>query len=108
VTASGRTRAPRAQTQAKVLAALRAAPGSTTAAVATATGIPANAAAAIISRLVTQGRVRRLDGGGYAAVVTLAGVAATDAAPATADAAPTASDTLGAQAPATPETQTPQ
>jgi winged helix-turn-helix DNA-binding protein len=108
VTASGRTRAPRAQTQAKVLAALRAAPGSTTAAVATATGVPTNTAAAIISRLVKQGRVRRLDGGGYAAVVTLVGAAATDAAPATADGAPGASDTLGAQASATPETQTPR
>jgi len=105
VTASGRTPAPRGQTQAKVLAALRAAPGSTTAAVATATGIAANTAAATISRLVKQGRVRRLDDGGYAAGEMPAGAAATNTAPATA--APAGSDRPGAHAPATPETQTP-
>jgi predicted transcriptional regulator of viral defense system len=104
VAASGRTPAPRGQTQAKVLAALRAAPGSTTAAVATAAGIPANTAAATVSRLVKQGRVRRLDDGGYAPVETPAGAAQMGAAPATDAAA--ASDTPGAQAPATPETQT--
>jgi hypothetical protein len=105
VTASGRTPAPRGQTQARVLAALRAAPGSTTAAVATATGVPANTAAATISRLVKQGRVRRRDDGGYAAVETPAGAAATNTAPA--PAAPAGSDTPGAHAPAMPETQTP-
>jgi hypothetical protein len=44
-------------------------------AVATAAGIPANIAAATISRLVKQGRVRRLDEGGYALVETPAGAA---------------------------------
>ena len=59
---------PRGQTQAKVLAALAAAPGSNGPAVAKASGISSNVAAATISRLVKQGRVRRLDGGGYALV----------------------------------------
>jgi len=93
VAASGRTPAPRGQTQAKVLAALRAAPGST-AAVATAAGIPTNVAAATISRLVKQGRVRRLDEGGYAPVEA----AQIGAAPAHTDAA-AASDTPGSAAP---------
>jgi hypothetical protein len=107
VAASGRTPAPRGQTQARVLAALRAAPGSTSAAVATAAGIPANVAAATISRLVKQGRVRRLDEGGYAPVETPAGAAQMEAAPASTDAA-AASETLGAPAPAATDTQTPQ
>jgi DNA-binding MarR family transcriptional regulator len=49
-----------------VLAALRAAPGSTTASVATATGISASTVGATISRLVKQERVQRLQEGGYA------------------------------------------
>jgi hypothetical protein len=106
--ASGRTPAPRGQTQAKVLAALRAAPGSTTAAVATAAGIPTNTAAATISRLVKQGRVRRLDEGGYAFVETLAGAAQLGAAAATTDAAAAASDTPGAAAPAATDAETPR
>jgi hypothetical protein len=65
---SRRKPAPRGQTQAKILAAIGAAPGSTTAAVAKATGIPTNTAAATISRLAKQGRVRRLDQGGYTLV----------------------------------------
>jgi hypothetical protein len=56
-----------AQTQAKVLAALRAAPGSNTATVAEAAGVPAKTASATISRLVKQGRMRRLDDGGLRA-----------------------------------------
>ncbi len=63
-----RQQAPRGQTQAKVLKALEAAPGSTAAAVAKASGVPTNVAAATISRLVKQGRVRRLEGGGYTVV----------------------------------------
>ena len=86
-----RARAPRGQTQAKVLAALRAAPGSTTASVATATGISASTVGATISRLVKQERVQRLPEGGYAPAelpVNPAANAATD-------------DTPSAQAPAT-------
>jgi Winged helix-turn-helix DNA-binding len=60
--------APRGQTRAKVLAALAAAPGSSAAAVAKASGISPSVAAATISRLVKQDRVRRLDQGGYAVV----------------------------------------
>jgi hypothetical protein len=104
---SGHGPAPRGQTQAKVLAALRAAPGSSSAAVATAAGIPTNTAAATLSRLVKQGRVRRLDEGGYVLVETPAGAAQIYAAPATIDAAAAASDTPDAQAPATPDTETP-
>jgi hypothetical protein len=85
VAASGRPPAPRGQTQARVLAVLRAAPGSTSAGVGAAAGIPTNVAAATISRLVKQGRVRRLDEGGYAPV-----------------------GTPGAPAPAATDTQTPQ
>ena len=85
--ASGRPPAPRGQTQAKVLAALRAAPGSTSAAVAAAAGIPSNTAAATLSRLVKRGRVRRLEEGGYALVETPAGAAQTGTASATTDAA---------------------
>ena len=66
--ASRRKPAPRGQTQAKVIAALGAAPGSTAAAVAKDSGVSTNVAAATISRLVKQGRVRRLDQGGYAVV----------------------------------------
>lgn len=62
--------APRGQTRAKVLEALTAAPGSSTAAVAEAAGISPSVAAATISRLVKQGRVRRVDKGGYAVVET--------------------------------------
>jgi Winged helix-turn-helix DNA-binding len=101
-----RTRAPRGQTQAKILAALRATPGATTATVAKSTAIPASTVAATVSRLVKQGRVRRLDEGGYAVLETPADAAAMNAGPATADAAPAASDT---QAPAseTPQAQQP-
>jgi len=68
-----RKQAPRGQTQAKVLAALGAAPGSSAAAVATASGITTNVAAATISRLVKQGRVRRLEGAGYTLVEAATG-----------------------------------
>ncbi len=108
VAASGRPPAPRGQTQATVLAALRAAPGSTSAAVAAAAGIPTNTVAATISRLVRQGRVRRLDEGGYALVETPAGAAQLGAAPATTDAAAVASDTPGAAAPAANDAETPR
>jgi hypothetical protein len=107
--ASGLPPAPRGQTQARVLAALRAAPGSTSAAVATAAGIPTNIAAATISRLVKQGRVRRLDEGGYALVDTPAGAAQIGPAPAPTDAAAAASDTPGSAAPpAATGTETPR
>jgi len=66
--ASRRKPAPRGQTQAKVLAALSAAPGSTAAAAARDSGVSTNVVGATISRLVKQGRVRRLDQGGYAVV----------------------------------------
>jgi hypothetical protein len=102
---AGRKPAPRGQTQAKVLAALRAAPGSTTAMVAEAAGIPTNAASATISRLVKQGRVRRLDEGGYALVETPAGPEPTSTAPATGDTAPTTSEAPGGQAPPQPATR---
>jgi hypothetical protein len=62
------TKAARArpgQTQLRVIEVLRAAPGSTSTAVAKAVGISANAAAATISRLVKQGRVQRRAEGGY-------------------------------------------
>ncbi|MEA2194040.1 MAG: hypothetical protein QOG42_474 [Solirubrobacteraceae bacterium] len=68
-----RVRAARAapgQTQSRVIEQLRSGPGSTSTAVAGALGISANAAAATISRLVKQGRVRRLETGGYAASET--------------------------------------
>jgi predicted transcriptional regulator of viral defense system len=51
-----------------VLEALAAAPGGTSAAVAQAADISPSVAAATISRLVKQGRVRRLDEGGYTVV----------------------------------------
>jgi hypothetical protein len=76
--------APRGQTRAKVLDALVHAPGSSPAAVATASGISPNVAAATISRLVKQGRVRRLEDGGYAVVEASAGPP--EAAPAAASA----------------------
>jgi hypothetical protein len=65
-----RTPAPRGQTRAKVLEALAAAPGSSSAAVAKAAGISPSVAAATISRLVKQGQVRRLDESGYAVTHT--------------------------------------
>jgi hypothetical protein len=58
--------APRGQTQAKVLAALEAAPGSGPAAVAKASGVSTSVAAATLSRLAKQGRVRRVGRGRYA------------------------------------------
>lgn len=72
---TGRSRARRAtirraapgQTQLRVIDQLQSNPGSTSTAVAAAVGISANAAAATISRLVKQGRVSRLETGGYAA-----------------------------------------
>jgi hypothetical protein len=66
---SPRKAAPRGQTEAKVLAALAAAPGSGPAGVAKASGVSTGVAGATLSRLAKQGRVRRLDGGGYANVV---------------------------------------
>jgi predicted transcriptional regulator of viral defense system len=51
-----------------VLEALAAAPGSTSAGVSKAAGISPSVAAATISRLVKQGRVRRIDEGGYTVV----------------------------------------
>ena len=68
-----RKAAPRGQTRARVLEALAAAPGSSTAAVAEAAGISSSVAGATISRLVKQGQVSRLDEGGYAVVETPAG-----------------------------------
>jgi hypothetical protein len=65
---SPRKTAPRGQTQAKVLEALAAAPGSGPAAVAKASGVSTGVAAATLSRLVKQGRVRRLEAGRYAIV----------------------------------------
>jgi Winged helix-turn-helix DNA-binding len=86
-----RARAPRGQTQAKVLAALCAAPGSTTASVAEATGISASTVGATIARLVRQERVQRLQEGGYAPAEPPAKPAATSA----------TDDTPSAHAPAT-------
>jgi hypothetical protein len=59
-------RAAPGQTQLRVIDELQSHPGSTSTAVAAAVGISANAAAATISRLVKQGRVSRLETGGYA------------------------------------------
>ena len=64
---AGTERAAPGQTRLRVIAQLQRDPGSTSTAVAKALGISANAAAATISRLVKQGRVRRLQTGGYAA-----------------------------------------
>jgi hypothetical protein len=66
--------------------------------------------AATISRLVRQGRVRRLDGGGYALVETPVGAAQMGAAAATTDAAAAAaaSDTPGAAAPGANDAETPR
>jgi len=75
--------APRGQTRAKVLEALAAAPGSGPAAVAKASGVSASVAAATLSRLVKQGRVQRLERGGYAIVDAAAG-RRSDGAPASA------------------------
>ena len=97
--ASGRRAAPRGQTQATILAALGVAPGSSSAAVAPATGIPTNIVAATISRLVKQGRVRRLEEGGYAPVETPAGAAEAGAAAAISAAAAVAGDTAGSATP---------
>ncbi len=60
-------RAAPGQTQQRVIDQLRSDPGSSSTAVAQALGISANAAAATISRLARQGRVTRLESGGYAA-----------------------------------------
>jgi hypothetical protein len=60
--------APRGQTQAKVLEALAAAPGSGPSGVAKASGVSTGVAAATLSRLVKQGRVRRIEAGRYALV----------------------------------------
>ncbi len=65
---SGAARAAPGQTQLRVIEHLRSGPGSTSTAVAAALGISANAAAATISRLVKQGRVQRLETGGYSSV----------------------------------------
>ena len=62
-----RRRAAPGQTQQRVVDQLRSSPGSSSTAVAAALGISANAAAATISRLARQGRVSRLESGGYAA-----------------------------------------
>jgi DNA-binding IclR family transcriptional regulator len=51
-----------------VLEALGAAPGSGPAAVAKASGVSTGVAAATLSRLVKQGRARRLEAGRYAIV----------------------------------------
>jgi hypothetical protein len=64
----GSGRKPRGQTQAKVLEALGAAPGSGPSAVAKASGVSTGVAAATLSRLVKQGRVRRIEAGRYALV----------------------------------------
>ena len=63
-----RRTAPRDETRAKVLDALAASPGSSSAAIAKASGVSPSVAAATISRLVRQGLVRRLDEGGYTVV----------------------------------------
>ncbi len=81
---AGRRRAARAapgQTQLRVIAELRSGPGSTSTSVARALGISANAAAATISRLVKQGRVQRLQSGGYAAADAATGDAAAASVP---------------------------
>lgn len=59
-------RAAPGQTQLRVIEQLRRNPGSSSTVVAQALGISTNAAAATISRLVKQGRVSRLETGGYA------------------------------------------
>jgi hypothetical protein len=64
---TGGGRAAPGQTQLRVIEQLRSVPGSTSTAVSQALGISANAAAATISRLVKQGRVLRLQTGGYGA-----------------------------------------
>jgi len=66
-TRSAGARAAPGQTQLRVIEQLRNVPGSTSTSVSRALGISANAAAATISRLVKQGRVRRLPTGGYGA-----------------------------------------
>jgi predicted transcriptional regulator of viral defense system len=87
-----------------VLEALAAPPGSSSAAVAEAVGISPSVAAATISRLVRQGRVRRLDQGGYAVVDTPADDARNTARTAPSDeaAATRRSDAAAAPAPPSP------
>lgn len=63
-----RKTAPRGQTQARVLEALAAAPGSGPTAVSRASGVSTGVAGATLSRLVKQGRVRRIEAGRYAVV----------------------------------------
>lgn len=72
-------RAAPGETQMRVIEQLRAAPGSSSTAVAEALGISANAAAATISRLVKQNRVSRRRTGGYAATAPPAEPAASSA-----------------------------
>ena len=80
-TRSGAERAAPGATQLRVIEQLRIGPGSSSTAVAQALGISANAAAATISRLVKQGRVSRLDTGGYAAAEPAPAAPAAPAAP---------------------------
>jgi hypothetical protein len=77
------------------------------AAVAAASEIPTNTVAATISRLVKQGRVRRLEAGGYAPVETPAGAAQSAAAAAAPDAAAVADDTAGSATPTATGSATP-
>jgi hypothetical protein len=86
-TRSGSARAAPGQTQQRVIDQLHSGPGSTSTAVAAALGISANAAAATISRLVKQGRVRRLETGGYGAAGAPGGPAAAEPPPPATDAA---------------------
>jgi hypothetical protein len=65
---SRRKTAPRGRTQAKVLEALGAAPGSGPSSVAKASGVSTGVVAATLSRLVKQGRVRRIEAGRYTVV----------------------------------------
>jgi hypothetical protein len=101
--ASRRKAAPRGQTQAKVLEALRSTPGSGPAALAKASGVSTGVAAATLSRLAKQGRVRRLERGGYEIVD--AGTGRSDSAPA-ATVEP-AGHTAAAQATQAPPTSKP-
>lgn len=103
--ASRRKPAPRGQTQAKVLAALSAAPGSTAAAAARDSGMSTNVVGATISRLVKQGRVRRLDQGGYAVVEASAEQTAMSAASPEQPTAETSAASGEAQPPETPPAQ---
>src|SRR5918999_4775812 len=80
---SPRKTAPRGQTQAKALEALGAAPGSGPSGVAKASGVSTGVAAATLSRLVKQGRVRRIEAGRYAVVDATDGRSASAPAPET-------------------------